>query len=58
MKIIYENNIAKGIDYTIKEHKKYTVKSVTLFILKAFLYAIILVAMLILVEQYRLLVFK
>lgn len=58
MKIIYENNIAKGIDFTVKEHKKYTVKSVVLFIIKAFLYAILLVALLVLVEQYRLLVFK
>ena len=58
MKIIYKNNIAKGIDFTIKKEKKYTVKSVTIFILKALLYALILIALLILVEQYRVLTFK
>lgn len=58
MKIIYKNNIAKGIDFTIKEQKKYTIKSVTIFILKAFLYALILIALLIIVEQYRVLTFK
>lgn len=58
MEIIYKNNIAKGINFTIKEKKKYTVKSITIFILKALLYALILIALLILVEQYRVLTFK
>lgn len=58
MKIIYKNNIAKGIDFTIKEHKKYPVKSITIFILKAFLYALLFIALLIIVEQYRVLTFK
>lgn len=58
MKIIYKNNVAKGIDFTVNEHKKYTVKSVIIFILKAFLYALILITLLIMVEQYRMLTFK
>ena len=58
MKIIYKNNIAKGIDFTVNEHKKYIVKSVVIFILKAFLYALLLIALLIIVEQYRVLTFK